>query len=58
MQEPSRPAAASIVADAEVIEEIAALAKLWSGDLRGRHCRPMDLRALVRRVGSVSLLRR
>ena len=52
------PGAASIVVDAEVIEEIAALARLWSGDLRGRHCRPMDLRALVRRLGGLSVCRR
>jgi hypothetical protein len=58
MQALPRPVAASVVIDTEVIEEIAALARLWSGDLRGRHCRPMDLRALARRVGSVSLCRR
>lgn len=51
-------ATASIVVEPELIEEIAALARLWSGNLRGRHCRPMDLRTLVRRVGSVSVYRR
>jgi hypothetical protein len=49
---------AVVVVEPELLDEIAALARLWSGDLRRRHCRPMDLRALARRVGRVSVCRR
>lgn len=49
---------AIVLDEPELIDEIAALARLWSGELRGRHCRPMDLRALARRVGRVNVCRR
>lgn len=49
---------AEIVIDAVLIKEIGALARMWSRELHIRHCAPMELRDVVRRLGRIAPRRR